>query len=66
VRSDHQALVWLFSLKEPSGKIARWLKIIADSEVEYRPGKRQGHCDALSRCPAPKDYTCADVDMLDR
>jgi len=33
--------------------------------VEYRPCKRQGHCAALSRCPAPKDCTCAKVDMLE-
>ena len=65
VRTDHQALVWLFRLKEPSGKIARWLEILAqyDFEIEYRPGKKQGHCDALSRCPNPRDCTCADVDM---
>ncbi len=52
VRTDHQALVWLFSLKEPNGKIARWLEILApyDFAVEYRPGKKQPHCDALSRC----------------
>ena len=29
VRSDHQALVWLFQLKEPRGKIARWLEILS-------------------------------------
>ncbi len=65
VRTDHQALVWLFSLKEPSGKIARWIEILAqyDFEIEYRPGNKQGHCDALSRCPAPHDCTCSDVDM---
>lgn len=31
VRSDHQALVWLFSMKEPNGKIARWIEILAAS-----------------------------------
>ena len=29
VRSDHQALVWLFRIKEPRGKIARWLEILS-------------------------------------
>ena len=29
VRSDHQALVWLFIMKEPNGKIARWIEILA-------------------------------------
>ena len=28
IRSDHQALAWLFRLKEPRGKIARWLEIL--------------------------------------
>ena len=67
VRSDHQALVWLFSLKEPSGKIARWIEILAqyDFEIQYRPGKKQGHCDALSRCENPRDCTCEDVDMFE-
>ncbi len=65
VRTDHQALVWLFSLKEPSGKIARWIEILAqyNFQIEYRSGKKQGHCDALSRCPSPKECTCADIDM---
>jgi hypothetical protein len=65
VRTDHQALVWLFSLREPSGKIARWIEILAayDFAVEYRPGKKMGHCDALSRCSTPRDCTCSEVDM---
>ena len=65
VRTDHQALVWLFSLKEPSSKIARWIEILApyDFGIEYRPGKKHGHCDALSRCATPKDCTCSEVDM---
>ncbi|KAH3712120.1 hypothetical protein DPMN_071799 [Dreissena polymorpha] len=37
VRSDHQALVWLFSMKEPNGKIARWIEILAafHFSIEY-------------------------------
>ena len=67
VRSDHQALVWLFRLKEPRGKIARWLEILAqyDFFIEYRPGKKQGHCDALSRCENPYDCDCPYVDTCE-
>ena len=65
VRMDGQALVWLFKLKEPSGKIARWLEILAtyNFEIEYHPGKKMAHADALSRCLTPKDCQCCDVDM---
>ena len=65
VQSDHQALVWLFSLKEPNGKIARWLEILApyDFSIEYRPGVKQGQCDELSRCKSPKDCSCSEIDM---
>ena len=64
VRSDHQALVWLFSMKEPISKIARWIEILApfDFCIEYRPGSKQSHCDALSRCESPRDCSCHEVD----
>ena len=64
VRSDHQALVWLFRLREPRGKIARWLEIQSQYDfcIEHRPGKQQGHCDALSRCENPKDCECPEQD----
>ena len=67
IHTDHQALVWLFRLKEPNGKIARWIEILTDYDLEvvYRPGRKQGHCDALSRCISPRDCTCVEVDMFE-
>ncbi|MCG7868952.1 MAG: DDE-type integrase/transposase/recombinase [Candidatus Thiodiazotropha taylori] len=64
VRTDHQALVWLFKLKEPRGKIARWIEILShyDFSIEYRPGRKQTHCDALSRCENPRECDCPNLD----
>ena len=64
VRSDHQALVWLFKLKEPRGKIARWIEILShyNFSIEYRPGRKQAHCDALSRCEDPQKCDCPNQD----
>ena len=61
VRTDHQALRWLFSLREPKARIARWIEILSafNFEVEYRPGKKHGNADALSRCPQPQDCHCS-------
>ena len=45
VRTDHQALIWLFKLNEPHGKIARWIEILShdDFSIAYRPGHKQAH-----------------------
>jgi hypothetical protein len=45
VRTDHQALIWLYSFKEPKGRIARWLEILSafDFLVEYRAGVKHGN-----------------------
>ena len=65
LRTDHQSLVWLFRLKEPRGKIARWIEILSqyDFSIEYRSGNKQGHCDALSRCKNPRECECPNQDM---
>ena len=60
VRTDHQALKWLFSLKEPKNRVARWIEILSefDFSVEYRPGTKHGNADGMSRRPEVKDCEC--------
>ena len=67
VRTDHQALVWLFRAKEPKGRVARWIEILSAYQfsIEYRPGTSHGNADSLSRCDNPKDCHCAEVDDLE-
>ena len=69
VRTDHQALRWLFSLKEPKDRTARWIEAMTafNFEIEYRPGQKHGNADGMSRCPGPVDCNCPeplDVDDL--
>ena len=51
VRSDHQPLKWLFTLKSPTGRLVRWaLKLQSfDLQIEYTPGKANVVADTLSR-----------------
>jgi transposase InsO family protein len=51
VVTDHQALKWLQSWSEPAGKFAIWATELSayDFEIVYRPGKKQGLADAMSR-----------------
>ena len=67
VRTDHQAIIWLFQLKHPKGRIARWIEILStyNFSIKYRPGKRHGNADTLSRCPNPRDRHCAEQDNLE-
>eukprot|EP00731_Ephydatia_muelleri_P003480 Em0001g3480a len=53
VRTDHSALQWLYSFKEPEGQVARWLESLAEYEftVQHCPGKKHTNADALSRVP---------------
>ena len=53
VRTDHAALRWLRSFKEPEGQIARWLETLDSYNftLVHRPGKKHSNADALSRGP---------------
>ena len=49
--TDHRPLTWLFSIKDPGSRLARWrLKLEEyDYEIVYKPGKINKNADALSR-----------------
>lgn len=67
MRRDHQALVWLFKLREPKGRIARWIEILSqyDFSVEYRPGTKHQNAGAMSRFCNPRECMYGDEDMLE-
>ncbi|CAH8866152.1 unnamed protein product [Trichobilharzia szidati] len=51
VRTDHKALQWLQNFRDAEGQLARWQERLQefDFTCEYRPGKRHGNADSLSR-----------------
>lgn len=52
--TDHVSLQWLHSLKNPSGRLARWAVSLQqyDFSITHRKGKCMEAPDALSRNPA--------------
>ena len=48
---DHEAYRWLIQWKNPTGLLARWTLNLKSYElgVKYRPGKKHGNVNALSR-----------------
>ncbi|CAH8583579.1 unnamed protein product [Schistosoma haematobium] len=61
VRTDHRALQWLRSFREPEGQVARWQERLQefDFTCEYRPGSRHTNADSLSRIPYSPDTISA-------
>ena len=57
IRTDHAALKWLRSIKDPEGQLARWLTRLDqyDFTVHYRPGAAHINADSMSRRPCQDD-----------
>ena len=51
--TDHKALTWIKTKKDPNGRVTRWrLKLSEyDYDIIYKSGKDNEHADALSRNP---------------
>ena len=64
LRTDHSALKWLQTLKEPEGQLARWLERLQEYQFEviHRAGKNHSNADAMSRRPPCKQCNRDDCD----
>ena len=72
ILTDHSALRWLFSQKEPIGRIARWITAMMEHsfKVIHRSGEKHSNADALSRVlhvnqvhPAPEIDIADDLEQ---
>ena len=66
LRTDHAALHWLLSFRQPEGQVACWIERLQQYNftVEYRPGTKHQNADALSRRPCLQD-ACRHCDRLE-
>lgn len=65
--TDHYSLIWLYSLKEPKGRLARWIMKLQsyNFEITHRPGKENLLADSLSRFPGLVGSLYAPINSTD-
>lgn len=61
--TDHAALRWMLSLRDPSSRLTRWALQLAEFDyvVEHKPGKRHTNADALSRAKIDVVTKCGEA-----
>ena len=54
VYTDNTAVTWLFSQKEPKGRVTRWIMYLLQYsfDIKYRQGTLHGNAEGVSRIPA--------------
>ena len=63
IRTDHSALRWVMSFKDPRDQMARWLEVLCQYrfKIVHRSGKKHSNADSLSRVPCdPTECMCYD------
>ena len=55
--TDHRALTWLYSFKEPDGLLAIWIEKLGqfDIKIKHEARKKVPHTDCLSRVPRTEE-----------
>ena len=59
VYTDHKTLQWIQNLKDPSGRLGRWVLRMQEFNFEmiHRDGKKNINADAISRLPYAEEHT---------
>ncbi len=68
IRSDHAPLAHIMkSRKDPGGRLGRWSLLMQeyDADITYRPGKKNGNADGISRIPPPEEEAAQNYDNDD-
>jgi hypothetical protein len=65
--TDHKALTYLVNKPNPSGRLARWLLLMEEFDIDiiHRLGRRHGNVDGLTRAYEGVGDVSEDDDFLD-